>query len=113
MLRIAARYADQWDTFSAMAGTATDGLETELAERMAVLDAEARAIGRDPATIRRSTWAPRAALSSEATYRDFVARHASLGFTDFSTVGPAPDETAVLRRIAETVIPELRAAAGS
>jgi F420-dependent oxidoreductase-like protein len=110
MLRIAARYADQWDSFAAMAGTATDGLETELAERMAILDAEARAIGRDPATIRRSTWATRDALASEASYRDFVARHASLGFTDFSTVGPRPGDTAVLRRIAEDVIPELRAA---
>ena len=31
MLRIAARYADQWDSFAAMPGTATDGVETELA----------------------------------------------------------------------------------
>ncbi|MFL5652420.1 MAG: LLM class flavin-dependent oxidoreductase [Chloroflexota bacterium] len=49
MLRIAARYADQWDSFAAMPGTATDGVEAELAERIARLDAACREIGRDPA----------------------------------------------------------------
>ena len=48
MLRIAARYADQWDSFAAMPGTATDGVETELADRIARLDAACREVGRDP-----------------------------------------------------------------
>lgn len=108
MLRIAATYADQWDSFAIMPGTATDGVETELAERIATLDAAARAIGRDPASIRRSTWATREALASEDIYTDFVRRHARLGFTDFSTVGPTAVEMPTFRRIAETIIPELR-----
>jgi F420-dependent oxidoreductase-like protein len=110
MLRLAARYADQWDTFAAMPDTATDGVETELAERIRYLDDACRAIGRDPAEIRRSTWATAAALRSEDAYLDFVGRHRRLGFTDFSTVMPAPATLPILRRVAEEVLPELRAA---
>ncbi len=108
MLRLAARFADQWDTFAAMPDTATDGVETELAERIHALDDACRAIGRDPAEIRRSTWAPREVLNSETTYLDFVTRHRALGFTDFSTVMPASAQLQVLRRLAEELIPELR-----
>ena len=109
MLRIAARYADQWDTFAAMAGAATDGVEAELADQIAALDAACRAIGREPAEIRRSTWATSEALQSVDAYLDFVRRHRRLGFTDFSTVRPEPSDTEVLRRVATEVIPELRA----
>ena len=108
MLRLAARFADQWDTFAAMPDTATDGVETELAERIHALDDACGAIGRDPAEIRRSTWAPREVLQNEATYLDFVTRHRALGFTDFSTVMPAPAQLPVLRKVAEELIPELR-----
>jgi alkanesulfonate monooxygenase SsuD/methylene tetrahydromethanopterin reductase-like flavin-dependent oxidoreductase (luciferase family) len=110
MLRLAARHADQWDTFAAMPETATEGVETELAERIRYLDEACRAIGRDPAEIRRSTWATAAALRSEDAYLDFVWRHRRLGFTDFSTVIPAPADVPILRRVAEDLIPDLRAA---
>jgi hypothetical protein len=113
MLRIAARFADQWDTFAEMPGTATDGVTSDLAERVQALDAACRSVGRDPARIRRSTWAPAAALASEATYRDFVARHVAMGFTDLTTVLPARGDWPTVRHIAETVIPELRAGSAS
>ena len=109
MLRIAARYADQWDTFAALPGTATDGVEAQIAERISQLDAACRAIGRDPAEIRRSTWATRDVLRSPEAYLDYVRRHHRLGFTDFSTVAPAVEDLPVLRTIARDVIPELRA----
>ena len=108
MLRIAARYADQWDSFAAMAGTATDGVEAELAERMTQLDAACRAIGRDPQEIRRSTWATRDVLDSTDAYLDYVRRHRALGFTDFSTVAPGPGQMVTLRTIATEIIPALR-----
>ena len=109
MLAIAARYADQWDTFAAIAGTATDGVEAEIAERIAALDAACRSIGRDPAEVRRSTWATSEALASTDAYLDFVRRHHRLGFTDFSTVRPAPEHVGVLKAVATEVIPKLRA----
>ena len=108
MLRIAARFADQWDTFAEMPGTATDGVTAGLAERIAALDAACLEIGRDPAEIRRSTWTTRDALRSTDAYLDFVRRHHRLGFTDFSTVGPAREDMPVLRAIARDVIPQLR-----
>ena len=109
MLRIAARYADQWDTFGVIPGAATEGVETALADRIAALDDACRAIGRDPADIRRSTWATSDALRSTDAYLDFVRRHHRLGFTDFATVRPEHSDIAVLRRVAREVIPELRA----
>lgn len=109
MLRIAARYADQWDTFAAIPGASTDGVEAQIAEQIARLDAACAEIGRDPAEIRRSTWATREAAHSTDAYLDFVRRHYRLGFTDFSTVLPPAADEAVLRSIAADVIPELRA----
>jgi alkanesulfonate monooxygenase SsuD/methylene tetrahydromethanopterin reductase-like flavin-dependent oxidoreductase (luciferase family) len=108
MLRIAARHADQWDTFAAIPGTATEGVEAELAERIAQLDAACREIGRDPAEIRRSTWATNDVLRSVDRYLEFVRRHRRMGFTDFTTVLPAPGDEAVLRAVAEEVIPAVR-----
>ena len=109
MLRIAARYADQWDTFAAVPGTATEGVETDLADRIARLDQACREIGRDPAEIRRSTWATAEVLRTPDAYVDFVRRHHALGFTDFTTVLPAPEHASVLRTVAEEIIPAMRA----
>jgi alkanesulfonate monooxygenase SsuD/methylene tetrahydromethanopterin reductase-like flavin-dependent oxidoreductase (luciferase family) len=109
MLRLAAAYADQWDTFAAIPDTATDGVETELAERIRALDVACREIGRDPAEIRRSTWAKaNAALRDEGAYLDFVNQHRALGFTDFSTTAPSDAQLPLLRHLAERVIPNLR-----
>jgi alkanesulfonate monooxygenase SsuD/methylene tetrahydromethanopterin reductase-like flavin-dependent oxidoreductase (luciferase family) len=109
MLRIAARYADQWDTFAEMSGTATDGVSSGLAERVRALDEACRAIGRDPAEIRRSTWTDGDVLRSEATYVAFVRHHLAIGFTDFATELPEPEHLPVLRRVAAEIIPALRA----
>lgn len=108
MLRIAARYADQWDTFAAIDGTATEGVGADIASRIASLDAACHEIGRDPNEVRRSTWATRSALRSTDAYLDFVRRHRALGFTDFTTVGPAPEDAKVLERVARELIPALR-----
>lgn len=111
MLRIAARYADQWDTFAAMPGTATDGVEAEVADRIALLDRACLDIGRDPTGIRRSTWASSEVLASTAAYVDFVERHRALGFTDFTTVLPAPGNERILEEVAREVIPGIRTGA--
>lgn len=109
MLRIAARYADQWDTFATLAGSATDGLEAPVAERIAALDAACAEIGRDPREIRRSTWAGPEVYERPAAFEDFVRAHRALGFTDFSIERPPAGRRAVLERIARETIPALRA----
>jgi F420-dependent oxidoreductase-like protein len=108
MLRLAARYADQWDTFPEILGTATDGVTEDVAARVVRFDAAARDAGRDPMAIRRSTWAEAPTLASEDAYLAFVRHHRQLGFTDFMTVAPRPDDMPTLRRIALERIPALR-----
>jgi F420-dependent oxidoreductase-like protein len=113
MLAIAARYADQWDTFAATPGTATEGVEDDMAARIQRLDEACAKVGRDPAAIRRSTWANGVVLDSEERYLDFVRRHRALGYTDFITELPDPAHRHVLDAVARTTIPALRAEASS
>lgn len=108
MLRIAARYADQWDTFAELSGTATEGVTTDLAQRMTALDAACATVGRDPAEIRRSTWARADVWRSVPTFVDFVRRGQSTGFTDLTAVMPVAADMAILRRVAAEMLPALR-----
>jgi alkanesulfonate monooxygenase SsuD/methylene tetrahydromethanopterin reductase-like flavin-dependent oxidoreductase (luciferase family) len=109
MLRLAARYADQWDTFATLAGSATDGIDTPVAERIAALDAACAEIGRDPAEIRRSTWAGPEVYESSGTFEEWVRTNRALGFTDFSIERPPAGRRDLLERIARDTIPALRA----
>jgi alkanesulfonate monooxygenase SsuD/methylene tetrahydromethanopterin reductase-like flavin-dependent oxidoreductase (luciferase family) len=109
MIRIAARWADQWDTFPELPGSATDGITSTVGERIAMLDAACVTAGRDPATIRRSVWGGPETLADEGAFEAFARRHLELGFTDISVVPRGvPEER--LRRIARDVVPVLRAA---
>ena len=109
MLAIAARYADQWDTFAEMTGAATEGVSEDVAVQSSRLDDACRSVGRDPAEIRRSIWTRRDALRSEEAYLDYITRSRAAGFTDFSVAGPQAEDWPMLRRIAEDVLPGLRA----
>jgi len=109
MLRLTARYADMWDTFATVPQSATEGVDTELADRAAMLDQYCREAGRDPVEVRRSTWTGGEVLRSEEQYLSWVDNHLSTGFTDFSCGLPGPQHEDSLRRIATEVIPALRA----
>lgn len=109
MIRLAARYADQWDTFPELAGAATEGVTTSLAERVAAFERGCLEAGRDPAMVRRSVWAGPAAAADPVAYEAFARHHLSLGFTDVSVV-PGPGPVDRLRPIAEEVVPALRGA---
>jgi alkanesulfonate monooxygenase SsuD/methylene tetrahydromethanopterin reductase-like flavin-dependent oxidoreductase (luciferase family) len=113
MLAIAARYADQWDTFAEMPGASTEGVSEDVADQLKRLDEACRSVGRDPSTIRRSLWTRRDALGSEEAYVDFVTRSHAAGFTDFSVDGPTAADWPMVRQIAEYVIPGLRDSLGS
>jgi probable F420-dependent oxidoreductase len=110
MLRLAARYADIWDTFPTTPGTATQRVGTTLAERVRAFEAACRDEGRDPGAIRRSTWVGGEALESEAAYRAFVAEHRDLGFTDLMCSLPGRGGWGVARRVGTEVLPALREA---
>jgi alkanesulfonate monooxygenase SsuD/methylene tetrahydromethanopterin reductase-like flavin-dependent oxidoreductase (luciferase family) len=109
MLRLAARYADQWDTFPTIAGASTDGVSLSIAEQAEILETASREVGRDPDTIRRSTWAEADdVLATPAAFEAFVETHRRLGFTDFTAVLPPPGRRDVLVKVASEVIPGLR-----
>jgi probable F420-dependent oxidoreductase len=67
MLGVVARHADEWNTWSTPAS---------MKERAAVLDRRCEAIGRDPATIARSTQALFAVIDDDAEADRFEARYA-------------------------------------
>ena len=108
MLRIAARYADQWDTFASLKGTSTNGVDDDITERMRRFNAACEELGRDPATIRRSTSPVANVFDSEATFVDFARLHRALGFTDFLVDPPPPERRELMRTIAKWTIPALR-----
>lgn len=108
MIRLAARYADQWDTFPELPGTATDGVTTSLSERVKAFERACRDAGRDPATVRRSTWAGNDVAESEAAFVEFARRHLAIGFTDIAVEWPERGGVDALRRIARDRIPALR-----
>lgn len=113
MLALAARYADQWDTFPPVPGTATEGVEGGLEDRIGLLERYARAAGRDPAEIRRSTWTGGEVLRSEEAFLDWVRPLRAAGFTDFTAGMPGPPHLDALRRIARDVLPALRSGGGA
>ncbi len=123
-LKIAAEYADCWNTVTTR-DLPADEVLTLVRQRGALLDRLAESAGRDPTTIRRSVligsddWP---ALASVAAFRDAVLRYREAGVHEVVIVHPdhpaeallrhgkvAPD---VVRRIAEELLPDLRAELG-
>jgi alkanesulfonate monooxygenase SsuD/methylene tetrahydromethanopterin reductase-like flavin-dependent oxidoreductase (luciferase family) len=97
MLRIAARYADTWNSF---------GTVDEMRERNSILDEECARIGRDPSSIVRSLygWAtmlPSDPWESVDAFQDMVGRYSAAGVTEFLIDQPRPEQQAVLERVAE------------
>lgn len=124
-LRLAALYADTWNTLGGQPVWGPDrvSLDVALAETRQQIDALNEAClraGRDPMSIRHSMLAYKAApLASVDAFTDFVGRYHESGIHDFvfsvRTAGDAQlvsDQTAVLERVATEVIPRLREGSG-
>jgi alkanesulfonate monooxygenase SsuD/methylene tetrahydromethanopterin reductase-like flavin-dependent oxidoreductase (luciferase family) len=108
MLGIAARYADQWDTFATQRGTSTEGVGEDLAERVRRFEAACVSAGRNPDLIRRSTSSMADMFESASKFADFARLHRSLGFTDLLLDPPAHAGVAGVRQIATKLMPALR-----
>jgi len=123
-LRIAARYADVWNSVTTRDLPPQEVLRTA-AERSRLLDRYAEEVGREPQSIRRSVligsndWP---ALASVEAFRDAVLRYHEIGVTDIVLIHPDhPAEAAlghgvaapgIVRDIAEQLLPQLRAELG-
>jgi F420-dependent oxidoreductase-like protein len=104
MLRIAARYADTWNSF---------GTVEEMRERNERLNMECDRIGRNPHEIVRSLYGWAAMLPSDPwasvqAFRDMVGSYAEAGVNEFLIDQPRPEQQAVLEQVAAEVLPSLR-----
>jgi alkanesulfonate monooxygenase SsuD/methylene tetrahydromethanopterin reductase-like flavin-dependent oxidoreductase (luciferase family) len=122
MMRLAARYADIWNSLSFLP-TFDEQLD-ETRARCEMIDAECEAIGREPAMLRRSyTMFDTHARSrggaigyfeSRELFIDQVSRLAELGISDVGLYYPLdPAQRASFEEIATEVLPGLRSAHGS
>ena len=118
MLKHAATYADIWNSIS-YATTLDEQLE-ETRSRITLIDEHCSAIGRDPASLRRSylmfdAGARRSGglfnyYESEEVFADMVQRFIDLGISEIGLYYPMRDEQLpMFERIARDIIPELRA----
>lgn len=119
-LRIAARYADTWNTTGKAQVTEKENLQAAR-EQSEMLDEYCGELGRDPQEIRRSLYAflggHRFAASTEA-FQEFVGKYREVGFSEFIlTWLPEDDGMAgdaaitdyeTLERIATEAIPSVR-----
>lgn len=118
MLKIAARYADTWNTFGLLDGD-PEAVENALREQSARIDEACADLGRDPRTLRRSLivyrWAGNP-LASTAAFEDLVEHYRQIGFSEFIFYYPdanrfdhtPTDQASTFERIAREVIPGLR-----
>jgi alkanesulfonate monooxygenase SsuD/methylene tetrahydromethanopterin reductase-like flavin-dependent oxidoreductase (luciferase family) len=118
MLRCAARYADVWNSLSFLRDFQAQLDETR--GRIQLIDEGCRAIGRDPASLRRSYLMFDAGAraggglinyyASEDAFADMVRRVMALGISEIGLYYPSRDEQRpVFERIARDVIPRLKA----
>jgi alkanesulfonate monooxygenase SsuD/methylene tetrahydromethanopterin reductase-like flavin-dependent oxidoreductase (luciferase family) len=118
MLRHAARHADNWNSLSFAKSFEAQLAET--VERVARVDDACGAIGRDPASLRRSYLmfdpASRAAggrisyYESESLFVDMVGRITELGMSEVGLYFPIVEaQRSMFERIAGDVIPRLKA----
>ncbi|HMM42874.1 MAG TPA: TIGR03560 family F420-dependent LLM class oxidoreductase [Thermomicrobiales bacterium] len=99
MLRLTAKYADEWNT---------RGPLDQVASRLHALDEACRAIGRDPGEILRSIWPHGDPWTSAEDVRTMVAGYREVGFNELVFAWPGGDNVEVMRQFAREVMPGLR-----
>ncbi|MEU5212541.1 LLM class flavin-dependent oxidoreductase [Streptomyces sp. NPDC020742] len=109
LLRVAAGYADTWNTHGPPGATAEEILDITAVQN-AKVDRHALAAGRDPSRIRRSytifgPWDPR---HTRHTYEEIFERFTKAGVSDFVLDWPGAAHTDDFERTARDVIPPLR-----
>ena len=118
MLKVATRHADIWNTLSFARSFETQ--MEEIAQRSALIDRHCAALGRDPATLRRSyhmfdTSARTSGglisyYESADLFTEMVERVLALGFTEIGLYYPTIEsQVPSFERIASETIPRLRA----
>lgn len=105
MLRLAAQYADTWNSY---------GPVDELRRRCDLLIEACEVVGRDPATLRRSVfWSPTQTpeenpWASTDAFEDYIGRHAEAGMQDFILQLPDSVPDRLVESVSADILPRLR-----
>jgi len=114
MLKIAARYANTWNSTSSKWDESLDVQLRNTRKRNELINEYCAKIGRDPSTLRRSLLVykepePEAIFNSTEIFQEVFRCYHDVGITEFIFVYPDTDERiSVLKRIARDIIPKLR-----
>lgn len=113
MLKVAARYADTWNSFGGEWGAPPDVILRNTQRRNEMLDKYCQQIGRDPKTLRRSLLIfgseAETVFDSEEAFQEVVSRYRKIGITEFMLFYPhAENQIPMFKRIAKHLIPRLR-----
>jgi alkanesulfonate monooxygenase SsuD/methylene tetrahydromethanopterin reductase-like flavin-dependent oxidoreductase (luciferase family) len=114
MLKIAARYADTWNTFGGVDVKSSAEMLALTRQRSACLDNFCAEIGRDPTTLRRSVLIYtnedyQRLYSIPGAFEDIVNRYQAIGFSEFIFFYPfVPMLMPMFEHIVNEAIPRLR-----
>lgn len=114
MLKIAAKYADTWNTFGGVDIKSPAEMLTLTRERNVKMDGYCAEIGRDPMTLRRSILIYteeeyRQMYSRPGGFEEVIKRYWEIGITEFMFFYPfAPMMMPLFEHIANEAIPRLR-----
>ncbi len=110
-LRVAAEYADTWNTFGGFGLSARDAFQMTR-KRMERLDGYCAWLDRHPGTLARSFLAGftrDTPWASPDAFQDFVGRYRQIGFTEVLFRWPQDDQLDTFTRVAHEILPTLRA----
>ena len=112
MLKIAAQYADTWNSFGGFPGMPAAEAFRITKQRNEMINTYCAEIGRDPGDIRRSLLIfPSVmddAFDSLHKFEDIVGSYCEIGISEFIFYYPNADQIPVFEKIAGEVIPNLK-----
>jgi alkanesulfonate monooxygenase SsuD/methylene tetrahydromethanopterin reductase-like flavin-dependent oxidoreductase (luciferase family) len=114
MLKIAAEYADTWNTFGGMDIQSLDEMLSVTHRRNCLLDSYCAELGRDPSTLRRSVLLftheeYQRLYSSPGQFEEIVRRYLDIGITEIMFFYPfVPMLMPMFEHIVSEAIPRLR-----
>jgi len=115
MLKIAAKYADTWNSFGSEDWrTPAEKILENTRKRVELMDKYCDEIGRNPETLRRSllfySRHGRTILDSEENFRNVINQYKEIGINEFILYFPFFDSKQIdnIKIIAKDVIPDLR-----
>ncbi len=113
-LKIAAEYADTWNSYGADFGAPPQVVIERTSQRIDFLDRYCEKIGRDPATLGKSLLIfgeeANSVFASEENFVKTVERYTTIGITELIFYYPffAPDQADSFTRIAQEILPQFR-----